>query len=148
VARLEDAPTARHVLYQRLYTFLKDADDDERSGILDDLLVETGVPAGRARGQRLLDATELATLGRHPLAEIGAHTLTHAVLASLPAAGQHAEIVGGKHTVERITGRRVTSFAYPFGKSTDFTTETTALVRNAGFTRACTAIAGTVGTRQ
>ena len=57
---------------------------------------------------------------------------------------QHTEIVGGKAVIERITGRRVSSFAYPFGQPGDFTPETIALVRTAGYTRACTASPGIV----
>lgn len=140
----EAPPTAHHALYQRLHTLLKDADDEERCRILDELLVQTGAPAVPSQSQRLLDAVELARLGRHPLAEVGAHTLTHAALAVLPFAAQRTEIVGGKAVVERITGCRVTSFAYPFGQRSDFTPETTALVRNAGYARACTAMPGTV----
>ena len=93
----------------------------------------------------MLDAEELAALGRHRLAEIGAHTLTHATLASLSVDAQRREIEGAKALIERVIGRRVASFAYPFGKKGDFTHETTALVREAGYLRACTATAGTVG---
>lgn len=136
--------TAHQALYQRLYEFLKDTDHEERLAILDELLVQTGAPAVGAERHRLLAADELARLGRHPLAEVGAHTLTHAALAVLPVDAQQTEIVGGKAVIERITGRRVSSFAYPFGQPGDFTPETIALVRTAGYTRACTASPGIV----
>lgn len=141
----EDPPTGRHGLFQRLYVLLKDADEEERCTILDELVVRTGAASVVSQSQRLLDSVELARLGRHPLAEIGAHTLTHAALASLPLAAQETEIVGGKAVIERITGSRVASFAYPFGQRGDFTPETTALVRSAGYARACTATPGSVG---
>jgi peptidoglycan/xylan/chitin deacetylase (PgdA/CDA1 family) len=83
-------------------------------------------------------------LASHPLAEIGAHTLTHVALESIPVGEQRAEIAGAKSVLERITGRPVTSFAYPFGKPDDLTADTPALVRHAGYARACTATPGTV----
>ena len=106
--------------------------------------MQTGAPAAVSRRHGLLDTRELARLGRHRLADVGAHTLTHAARPPLALPAQETEIVGGKGVIERITWRHVVSFAYPFGQRGDFTPETTALVRNAGYSLACTAIPGTV----
>ena len=67
--------------------------------------------------------------------EIGAHTLTHPRLTSLPVAAARHEIVAGRAHLEDITGRRVTSFCYPFGA---FRPEHVRLVREAGFSYART----------
>ena len=140
----DEPPTARHALYLRLYDLLKEAGDDDRRRILDELVA--GSRMGDAAPDRLLlDTDGLAALASHPLAEIGAHTVTHASLSGLPAARQEEEIVEAKSALERLNGASVVSFAYPFGKQTDFTPETTALVRRAGYARACTAMAGVVG---
>jgi len=47
--------------------------------------------------------------------EIGAHTLTHPFLSSLPPAAQAAEIAGSFDLIERRLGRRPRGFAYPGG---------------------------------
>jgi peptidoglycan/xylan/chitin deacetylase (PgdA/CDA1 family)/glycosyltransferase involved in cell wall biosynthesis len=65
--------------------------------------------------------------------EIGAHTLTHPRLASLPAAEAAHEIACSKAELERRLGIRVLSFAYPYG---DLSAETKALVQQSGFTYA------------
>lgn len=65
--------------------------------------------------------------------EIGAHTLTHPRLASLPAAEAAHEIAASKAELERRLGISVLSFAYPYG---DLSAETKALVQQAGFTYA------------
>jgi peptidoglycan/xylan/chitin deacetylase (PgdA/CDA1 family)/glycosyltransferase involved in cell wall biosynthesis len=65
--------------------------------------------------------------------EIGAHTLTHPHLASLPAAEAAHEIAQSKAGLERRLGITVLSFAYPYG---DFSAETKALAQQAGFTYA------------
>jgi peptidoglycan-N-acetylglucosamine deacetylase len=67
--------------------------------------------------------------------EIGAHTLTHPRLTSLPVAAARYEIVAGRAHLEDITGRPVTSFCYPGGA---FRPEHVRLVREAGFSYART----------
>ena len=65
--------------------------------------------------------------------EIGAHTLTHPRLASLPAAAAAHEIAASKAELERRLGITILSFAYPYG---DLSPETKRLVAEAGFSYA------------
>jgi len=65
--------------------------------------------------------------------EIGAHTLTHPRLASLPAAAAAHEIAASKAELERRLGINILSFAYPYG---DLSAETKRLVAEAGFSYA------------
>lgn len=65
--------------------------------------------------------------------EIGAHTLTHPHLASLPAAEAAHEMAHSKAELERRLGINILSFAYPYG---DLSAETKALAQQAGFTYA------------
>jgi peptidoglycan/xylan/chitin deacetylase (PgdA/CDA1 family) len=62
--------------------------------------------------------------------------MTHPLLPGLPHAEQEREIRESKRTLEEITGRPVTSFAYPYGR---YTRETASIVRAAGFHCACAA---------
>ena len=65
--------------------------------------------------------------------EIGAHTLTHPRLASLPAAETAHELAASKAELERRLGLNILSFAYPYG---DLSPETKRLAAEAGFTYA------------
>ncbi len=47
--------------------------------------------------------------------EIGGHTVTHRDLTTLRAGDLLRELSSSKRTLERVTGTRVTSLAYPFG---------------------------------
>ncbi len=63
---------------------------------------------------KLMSAEEIRKWARAGI-EFGAHSRTHPDLTSLGHAQLHEEIAVGKEDLERITGRPVTSFAYPFG---------------------------------
>jgi peptidoglycan/xylan/chitin deacetylase (PgdA/CDA1 family) len=92
----------------------------------------------------MLSAAETARLGEGQLIEVGAHTMTHPVLSRLSLADQQDEIQQSKSRLEELIGRPVNSFAYPHGLSSDFTQETAALVRDAGFDCGCAAMPGIV----
>lgn len=54
--------------------------------------------------------------------EIGAHTVTHPILASLSDKDAEDEIAGGKEKLEQLIGDRVRYFAYPNGRyQSDYT---------------------------
>ncbi|BAY49656.1 polysaccharide deacetylase [Scytonema sp. HK-05] len=68
-------------------------------------------------------------------------SVTHPFLSFLPVDRQKQEIQESKTRLEEIIGQPVVSFAYPHG---NYSEETTALVREAGFTNACTTYPRTV----
>ena len=69
--------------------------------------------------------------------DVGAHTLTHPILARIDPAGAWREISEGKRELEAIVGRSVSLFAYPNGRpGDDYAPEHVRMVREAGFTGA------------
>ena len=76
---------------------------------------------------------------------IGAHSVTHAVLADLPRAAQQWEIRASRRQLADLLGRPVDLFAYPYGGPESYTAETVRLVREAGFSAAFTTVDGDVG---
>jgi peptidoglycan/xylan/chitin deacetylase (PgdA/CDA1 family) len=78
--------------------------------------------------------------------EIGGHTVNHPILAVLDAQEARAEITGGKHRLEEITGAPVTLFAYPNGKpGEDYGPRDVELVKKAGFAAAVSTRSGVAG---
>jgi peptidoglycan/xylan/chitin deacetylase (PgdA/CDA1 family) len=89
----------------------------------------TGAPCARLM-MRPQQVARLASDGM----DIGGHTVTHPILASLPSAQARREIEEGKAALEDIVGRRITLFAYPNGMpNVDYTAEHVQMVRDAGF---------------
>jgi len=69
--------------------------------------------------------------------EVGAHTITHPILARTSADDAWREIEEGKRALESVAGRPVTLFAYPNGRpGDDYGREHVRMVREAGFTAA------------
>jgi len=130
--------------YDAVWARLRDVGGREREGALDALRDAAGVDSAPRPDKRPLTPDELACLARGVRIAIGAHTASHARLAALTGAEQRADIETGLKAVESIIGRRIESFAYPFGRAGDYTAETMAIVREAGFTRACSNQAGRV----
>jgi len=71
--------------------------------------------------------------------EMGAHTVSHPVLTTLPDALQESEITESRQRIAKETGVAPSSFAPPNG---DFNTATIGILRSQGFRAACTTIRG------
>jgi peptidoglycan/xylan/chitin deacetylase (PgdA/CDA1 family) len=70
--------------------------------------------------------------------EIGAHTYSHPNLAMLSRRRAWDELWRSKHIIEERLGEPVRTMAYPFGKpGRHFTSETSTLVKEAGYEYAC-----------
>ena len=66
--------------------------------------------------------------------EVGAHTMTHPILASLDDAAARREIEDSRDALRSILGAPVTLFAYPNGQpGRDYRGEHVRMVKNAGF---------------
>jgi peptidoglycan/xylan/chitin deacetylase (PgdA/CDA1 family) len=74
--------------------------------------------------------------------ELGAHTVNHLVLSSLDATQQRLEIEGSMRDLESWLGHPVSTFAYPYGRTWDYTDETIGILRELGFRGALTAMPG------
>ncbi len=66
--------------------------------------------------------------------QIGAHTVTHPILASLPLSEARQEIAESREVLQAILGERVGLFAYPNGRPDhDYTPDNVRQVRELGF---------------
>ncbi|HTZ87765.1 MAG TPA: polysaccharide deacetylase family protein [Solirubrobacteraceae bacterium] len=63
---------------------------------------------------------------------IGGHTVTHPILARLPAAGQNQEIAGCRARLREQLGTSMEWFAYPVGSTDTFTATTKQALREHG----------------
>lgn len=145
-------PTARQAVFLSVWELMQRLTHEDRNDLLVQLRDWAGgglpdrvpAPALDARRQAM-SQRELATMGECRLVEIGAHTVTHPALSALDRERQRQEIRQCKTDLEALIGRSVTSFAYPYGRARDYTSETVELVRESGFSRACSTSAGLAG---
>ncbi len=89
-----------------------------------------------------LNDLEVKQLVESGLIEIGSHTLTHANLNKLDDESCLKELTDSKQQLEELTGRTVTSFAYPFGIYSDRDVK---FVKQAGYLNAVTTSEGIDG---
>lgn len=140
----QDDPSPRHFLYRSLWQLLRPILEGERRKVLDELVAWAGAEPASRPTHRSLTLAEVFTLGQGELIEVGSHTVTHPSLSALSAASQRDEIQRSKARLEEIIGHPVISFAYPHG---DYTAETAAFVREAGFACACSSVADVIWRR-
>jgi len=141
---MNSSPTPRHKVYRELVAVLREVEETARNSALQDLSRLTGVLRRVRDTHRSLRPEEIARLSDEGLVHVGAHSVTHSVLALQPPEVQRQEVVGSKNRLEEILGKPVLTFAYPFGTHTDYTPDTVAIVRQAGFHCACSNFLGIV----
>jgi len=127
----------RQVVYRAVYQLLRPLPHPQRRLLLDRLATQVGVGTAARPTHRVMTADEVARLGRNPWVDIGAHTVTHPWLISLPLAAQRTEILDSRTRLETLTGRPVAGFSYTHGSPHDYSAATVQLVRDAGYAFAC-----------
>ena len=130
---LESFSASAGVASRELWEELQALAHEQRAERLDALWASINVP--RPESSLPLSADELQCLANGGLVTLGAHTVTHPHLASLPLPAQRHEIEASKAYLAEIANCPVKDFSYPHG---DFSQETLALVQSAGFETACT----------
>lgn len=136
-----DDPTPRHTLYRTLQSILYAAgESDTRRPILDAIARWAGATAQGREDYRALTPNELIQLADGNIVEIGAHTVTHPLLACLPPDRQRAEILDSRKRLQELTGKAIDLFAYPYGSVGAFNQHSISVLRDAGFLAACTTV--------
>lgn len=123
---------------------------EDNHSVLLPLLRDYGIPAtvyvatgligepnpwmGAGSGARMMTAEELRELAAAGV-ELGAHTVSHPDLSTLDRESCLREMRDSRAAIERVTGRDVETFAYPFCR---YGAEAVAAAREAGFTAAVT----------
>ena len=137
-------PTKRHALYRSLSQLIRPLDIDTQKDIINKLRDWTQLGNSGRQTYQTLSSNEIIKLSEGNLIDVGAHTASHAVLSALSQERQEVEIVKSKVYLEQILGRKVSTFSYPFGTLMDYSPVTTGLVKNAGFSNACSNVAGLI----
>ena len=105
----------------------------ERLKITEHIALTAGV---RPPDNLMMESAQVKSL-RYGGMQVGAHTVSHPILATLSDESARAEIKGGKLALERLLGEPVKLFAYPNGKpGADYTAAAVAIAREAGFSAA------------
>ncbi len=129
-----EPPTIRHQIHDELWKMLVGKLPEERDRQVSLLLDWAGLGAHAREARRPLSEEELRQLRGDGLVQIGAHSMTHPALPSLPPPIQALELRESKSRLEELLGEPVLGFSYPQGRSSE---ETELQVRSAGYAFAC-----------
>ena len=139
------SPAARARVHVALYWRLRPLRPTAIASTLAVLIDQLGVEPAARDTHRWMTVDELRALAATDGIDVGAHTLTHPVLAALPEDDQRVEIDASRSELERMLNRPVRLFSYPYGGRDTFDDVTTRLVRESGFEAACTTAGGMAG---
>jgi peptidoglycan/xylan/chitin deacetylase (PgdA/CDA1 family) len=137
-------PTPRFGLYLDLWAKLLPLPPEFVSPALEYLAEWAGVRPGMRDSHRPMTTDEARVLAQGSFIEIGAHSMTHPSLPTLPADRQREEIERSRDFCTAVSGRPVVCFSYPYGHNSPLTMD---LVREAGFRAACSTRAGALSSR-
>jgi peptidoglycan/xylan/chitin deacetylase (PgdA/CDA1 family) len=141
---LKENPAPRQRVYSELCGLTHQMSSEQRNGALRQIQAWAKVGEEGRRSHRMMNSEQLRELARSGLIEIGGHTVTHPLLARENRKDQLREIAVGKLKIEAVLGRRIRGFSYPFGGRRDYTGDSVAAVKSAGFDYACSNFAGVV----
>lgn len=102
----------------------------ERAAVVDEIAARA---QARLPDDLMMRSDQVLALRRAGM-QIGAHTVSHPILATLPDDAARREMADSKRRLEDIVGERIGLFAYPNGKpGEDYSPRSVALAREVGF---------------
>ncbi|GES44440.1 hypothetical protein RsS62_36920 [Rhizobium dioscoreae] len=134
----------KHAAFARFAAFVHSHEESEAVGRIDELARRHGLEPVDIVRASIMDRDELRQLARHPLASLGAHTVSHRALARLPEAEAVAEMALSADYVADITGKRPTTIAYPYGTNEAVSAREGRLAAELGFSVGVTTRPGTI----
>jgi len=135
---------SRETFYQQLLPLMMHLDPARREEWLIQLRQWAQVGEKGREAYRAMAGDELRYLARSEWVTIGAHTVTHTPLSILTIEKQREEILSSKHQLEKLIGKEIKTFSYPFGRKKDYDRTSIHLCREAGFIKAASNFPGQV----
>ena len=137
-----DTVTARRTAIGRIIGGIKYMEPERRQTVVDTI----GSRADTALPDDLMMTSEQVRGMRAAGMQIGAHTVSHPILARLDREAAREEIEVSRQRLEAILDERIGLFAYPNGKpAEDYSDETVTLAREVGFDAAVSTAWGAAG---
>lgn len=137
-------PREKSAAFERVYWALRARPEAELLDAVAALAAQAGVTSAALAQDEFLTWDEARAFARHPLIEIGAHSLSHRRLAQWPAEVARQELQGCKAALQAQLGVEVASFAYPVGDPSSAGRREFALAAEAGYRIAVTTRPGMV----
>ncbi len=134
----------KYAAFARFAAFVHTREESEAVGRIDELARSHGLEPLDIVRTSIMDRNDLRQLACHPLASLGAHTVSHRALARLTEAEAAAEMALSADYVADITGQRPTAIAYPYGTSEAVSPREGRLATELGFSVGVTTYPGTI----
>lgn len=131
-------PAEKMAAFGSLYRRLRAGPEDELRAEIGRLAAAAGIDAAALPAALCMDWNEVRALARHPLCTIGAHTVTHPMLAKHEAAVARAEMADGRRALEEAIGLPVRHLSYPVGDAGSARPREHAMAAELGFSSAVT----------
>jgi len=136
--QLAFVPSQAHVVHAALAERLRVASADARDRTIDAIAASLGHTLPDPEVARACDNEELRALAATPGISLGAHSVTHSVMARQSPRELRIEAVESRAQLTAIRGGIApTAFAYPYGATRDISAAAVHAVRAAGYTMAC-----------
>ena len=132
------------IAFETTYWRLRSGDEATLLAIIADLAREAGIDSRALTRSLCMTWDELTGVAADPLITIGAHTVTHPMLAKHDDATARFEIVESRDRIAGRLGIPVNHFAYPVGDPGSAGARDFTLAQEAGFTTAVTTRPGHV----
>ncbi|MCB8836124.1 polysaccharide deacetylase family protein [Aurantimonas sp. VKM B-3413] len=122
----------RDVAFQQLYWKLRSLQEPLRSSMLAELYASTGRMDSLGKDFAPLSVDQVRMLATLPEISFGSHSRSHTT--NLGYNALRLEAAESRRLLERWTGRKISAYAYPHGRSgTDYDENSTAAVSDEGF---------------
>jgi peptidoglycan/xylan/chitin deacetylase (PgdA/CDA1 family) len=118
VERTFDCPTpgAKIEAFTTIYWLLRNRDrETDLRRVVRELAAASGIDMAALCRELCMGWDELGELAREPLITIGAHTVSHPILAKADADLARAEMADGADRIAAVLGARPAHFAFPVG---------------------------------
>lgn len=128
----------KYAAWSAIYWALRSGPEERLRAEVDRLALGQGVDLTPFARDLCMRWDELAEVAKHPLVTIGAHTMTHPMLAKHGDAFARAEMAGSRDAIAAQLGATPAHFAYPVGNPDAAGPRDFALASELGFASAVT----------